>query len=231
MTAPSASPTPTLTPLDVATYFRDHAPKAAKCGMRGYILRLLLDMIRFKGAEAGQCFPSVATLADQAGRSVRHIRRILAELEALGVIRRVIRRREDGGYGSNIYRLTGLLEWAVKNVRGVSDMDGRKTSFRKNKNPRGGGSMFFKGKNAQKDRGNAPSAAPMSNARKDSAASQDGSTRPWRALMTGQLDFNLMEAPSSALDAGMKEAAKRGMRALEAKAFALWRWRETQNNA
>lgn len=83
----------------------------------------------------------------------------------------------------------------------------------------------------QKARTGAPGASPMPSAQNGAAASQEGSMRPWRALMTGKLDFAIMDVPSSALKEGMDEAAKRGMRPLEAKAFALWRWREAQGDA
>lgn len=222
---------PALTPFRTITYFHDHVPLDAKRGMRGYVLRMLLDMIRLKGSEMGTCFPSVATLAHQAGRSVRHIRRTLAELEALGIIRREPRRRKDGGYGSNIYRLTGLIEWANKNVRGVSDKDGRITSYRKNKNPRRGGySMFFKNKDRKKQPSDTAASALVSSTCKAEMPSPDLSERPWRQFMTGQLEFAYSDVPTRAQDAGEAEAARRGIKpnGFEGKAFVVWWYRKSQ---
>ena len=129
----------TLTPFETSKYFRDHAPGAARSGMRGYVLRLLVDMVRLRGRDAGMCWPSVSYLAEKVGRSVRHVRRLLAELEALGEIQRIAQRRADGGYSSNLYRMAGLISWAAQNVRGVSDKGNRKTPKGKIYNPARGG--------------------------------------------------------------------------------------------
>lgn len=125
---------PALSPFQLASYFRDHAPARARHGMRGYILRALIDLVRIKGADRGTCFPSVAYLAEMVGRSVRHVRRCLAELEALGEIKRIYRKRGDGGWSSSLYELRGLMRW-VKNVRRVSDKHGRKTPTERNITP------------------------------------------------------------------------------------------------
>ena len=137
--------TTALSPFEVARYFRDHAPAPARRGLRGYLLRMLLDLTRLRGAERGSCFPSVPYLAEKVGRSVRHVRRVLAELEALGEIKRVYRKRADGGWSSSIYELRGLLSWAAENVRRVSDTHSRKPKATKYSNPaRGGRSGFVK---------------------------------------------------------------------------------------
>jgi len=100
-----------LSPFDLTTYFRDHAPATARAGMRGYVLRLLVDMARLKGPERGMCWPSISYLADKIGRSARQVQRLLRELETLGEVERVVQRRKDGGQSSNLYRLAGFLAW------------------------------------------------------------------------------------------------------------------------
>lgn len=148
----------TLTPFEASRYFRDHAPGAARSGMRGYVLRLLVDMARLRGCNAGMCFPSVSYLAEKVGRSVRHVRRLLAELEALGEIQRIPQRRADGGYSSNLYRLAGLISWAAKNVRGASDKGSRKTPTGSNSNPARGDKSDFRKAQAASPRPALPSA-------------------------------------------------------------------------
>ena len=144
--------TATLSPFEISKYFRDHAPADARQGMRGYLLRMLLDLARLRGKERGSCFPSLAYLAEKAGRSVRHVRRLLAELEGLGEIKRVYRKRADGGWSSSIYEMRGLLSWAAKNVRRVPDTHGRKPEDTKLSNPAQGGKSSFGKKRAAASR-------------------------------------------------------------------------------
>ena len=190
MTTQSASVA--LSPFQIAAYFRDEAPRAAKRGMLGYVLRLLLDMTRLKGEGVGQCFPSVPTLAEACGRSVRHVRRTLAALEALGVIERITRRRPDGGFSSNIYRLRGLLAWAAKNVRGVPDKGVRKTCNTGKTKPTRGGFTFFNRSKSAKDRRPAPAqSGPVSDGPKQATfAPAEASRRSekWESVTVEQIE-------------------------------------------
>lgn len=136
--------TPPLSPFEIARYFRDHTSAPARKGLRGYLLRMLLDLTRLRGAERGSCFPSIPYLAEKVGRSVRHVRRVLAELETLGEIKRVYRKRADGGWSSSIYELRGLLSWAAENVRRAPDINSRKPKATKLSNPARGGESNFK---------------------------------------------------------------------------------------
>lgn len=142
VTTPTA--TKALSPFQLASYFRDHAPATARRGMRGYILRALIDLARIKGPDRGTCFPSVAYLAEMVGRSVRHVRRCLAELEALGEIKRIYRKNADGGWSSTLYELRGLLRW-FKNVRGGADKHGRKSPTERDLTPARGVKSDSKG--------------------------------------------------------------------------------------
>jgi len=185
--------TTTLTPFKLSEYFRDHAPGAARSGMRGYVLRLLVDMARLRGREAGTCWPSVAYLAEKVGRSVRHVRRMLSELERLGEIERIPQRRADGGHGSNLYRLRGLISWAAKNVRGVSDKGDRKTPYGKKSNPARGGQSNFRKAQAAMQRPS-PASAPVDgagyakNALTGVLRDPVASAPKWRALSPAQVE-------------------------------------------
>ena len=52
------------------------------------------------------CFPSLSTIAADAGLSVRKARETLGQLESLGFLRRQKRINPDGGQASNLYRVT-----------------------------------------------------------------------------------------------------------------------------
>ena len=55
----------------------------------------------------GECFPSAKTIAMDLSLSRRTVFRALAELERLGLIQRIPRRRTSGGASSNLYRIRG----------------------------------------------------------------------------------------------------------------------------
>lgn len=185
--------TPSLTPFHLSAYQRDHMPDAARRGMRGYVLTVLISMAGLKGNNRGMCYPSIAYLAKKVGRSVRHVRRLLAELERMGEIQRIAQRRADGGHGSNIYQLRGLLSWAAKNVRGVSDKAVRKTPYGKNHNPARGGSSVSRKTTAAPSRpatGSAPVARPVSAGKGPSGFLRDPapSPAPRRGLSPEQVE-------------------------------------------
>ena len=185
--------TNTLTPFEVARYFRDHAPAPARRGLRGYLLRMLLDLTRLRGAERGSCFPSVPYLAEKVGRSVRHVRRVLAELEALGEIKRVYRKRADGGWSSSIYELRGLISWAAKNVRRVPDKHSRKPEGTKYSNPARGGKSVSGDRQAasyRPEQASAPVASPIGAEKGQSGFLRDPAPSPVksRALSLEQVE-------------------------------------------
>ena len=55
-------------------------------------------------------YPSKRTLAERLGKSPRQVQRIIAELEAAGLVKRVERRAVHKGKLSNIYDLSGLVK-------------------------------------------------------------------------------------------------------------------------
>jgi len=63
-----------------------------------HLLRAIVDYCN----DAGTCWPSVATLADDTGISDRHIRRLLRELETGGWIAISARKRSDGSCTSSL---------------------------------------------------------------------------------------------------------------------------------
>ena len=185
--------TTTLTPFEVARYFRDHTPAPARRGLRGYLLRMLLDLARLRGKERGSCFPSIPYLAEKVGRSVRHVRRVLAELEALGEIKRVYRKRADGGWSSSIYELRGLISWAAENVRRVPDKHSRKPEGTRFSNPARGVKSDFRKAQAASQR-HAPASAPADRAGYAKTGLNGvlsdpvGSAPKWRALSAAQVE-------------------------------------------
>lgn len=67
-------------------------------GMHKLILVILADYVNENKGNAA--WPSVTTVALQAGASIRHTRRIIRELEAEGVLKTI---RQAGRYGTNKY--------------------------------------------------------------------------------------------------------------------------------
>lgn len=68
--------------------------------------RLLLRSIADYCGNDSSCWPSCRRLATECGLSVRHVQRLLGELEAQGWIARGARHRDDGGQRSNLIRWT-----------------------------------------------------------------------------------------------------------------------------
>jgi DNA-binding transcriptional MocR family regulator len=66
---------------------------------------VLLNLAYHHNLGTGQCNPSVATISREEGWSSRAIMTAIAELERLGLIERIARRRKDGGKTTNEYRL------------------------------------------------------------------------------------------------------------------------------
>ena len=54
-----------------------------------------------------KAWPSLATIAEDAGVSLRTVKRSLTALEAVGILTRERRRRPDGSHASTVYRFTG----------------------------------------------------------------------------------------------------------------------------
>ena len=67
-------------------------------GMHKLILIILADYVN--EAKGNAAWPSVTTVALQAGASIRHTRRIIRELEAEGVLKT---QKQAGRYGTNKY--------------------------------------------------------------------------------------------------------------------------------
>ena len=65
---------------------------------------------------SGECFPSIARLAELCEMSRRSVETHLAELEAAGLIERALRFREGGGKTSNTYILK-LADSDAQNLR------------------------------------------------------------------------------------------------------------------
>jgi len=185
--------TTALSPFDLAAYFRDHAPAAARSGMRGYVLRLLIDMARLKGSERGTCWPSVTYLAGKIGRSARQVQRLLRELETLGEVERIVQRRQDGGQSSNLYRLRGLIGWASKRVTPPGDSRARQTPTGRIKTPARGVKSDFRKAQAASQR-HAPASAPADRAGYAKTGLNGvlsdpvGSAPKWRALSAAQVE-------------------------------------------
>lgn len=53
----------------------------------------------------GKCWPGIRTIAGELGLSRSTVKRALGELVEAGAIVKVERRRENGGYTSNLYQL------------------------------------------------------------------------------------------------------------------------------
>jgi hypothetical protein len=85
-------------------------------GMHKLILILLADYVN--EAKGNAAWPSVTTVALQAGASIRHTRRIIRELEAEGVLKT---QKQAGRYGTNKYVID--VETPVDNsVNSVSNV-------------------------------------------------------------------------------------------------------------
>jgi hypothetical protein len=67
-------------------------------------LKLVLVVLASHADADGTCFPSAATIGDEAGLSEDHVSRVLAELDELGLIARS-QRRHSGRFTSNTYEL------------------------------------------------------------------------------------------------------------------------------
>lgn len=58
----------------------------------------------------GECFPSVKTIALDLSLSKRTVFRALDELEKLGLIDKIPRKRNSGGSSTNLYRIRGVAD-------------------------------------------------------------------------------------------------------------------------
>lgn len=72
-------------------------------------LALVLHLADFWWEANRKPWPSKGTLAKRVGLSPRHVQRQMAELEAMGYVRRIERRHVLKGKLSNQYDLSGLV--------------------------------------------------------------------------------------------------------------------------
>jgi DNA-binding transcriptional MocR family regulator len=70
--------------------------------------KVLLLVLANYANEFGVSWPSQKTLADQTALGERTVRRVLADMERRGVIRRIIRRRGDGSRQSDMILLAAF---------------------------------------------------------------------------------------------------------------------------
>lgn len=220
----------TLTPFDAARYFRQ-VPATARRGLRGYVLRVLLDLARLKGEERGTCFPSVSYIAETVGRSVRHVRRCLAELEATGEIKRVYRKRADGGWSSNIYKLNGLISWAAENVRRVSDKRVRKSYSVKESNSLRRSQSGFQGRSASSPCPSQAASVPLAragtaeNGLKAVLSDPERPPAKWRALSPQQISEAQTGCDRVQWNRYRLEASLDGVAVADLDAAAAHKWR------
>ena len=73
------------------------------------LLRILVDSM----GEKNTCWPSLKTLAEEVGVTVRHLRRMLRHLEAAGWIKSEARYRSDRSQTSNVYTWCGPQDTGV----------------------------------------------------------------------------------------------------------------------
>jgi biotin operon repressor len=81
--------------------------------------KMVLLVLANKANFSGECWPSMATLAREAGISRRHVIRCLKKLRELGLID-VQQRIKDNHFTSNMYKLK-LVEKPKLKVVGGSD--------------------------------------------------------------------------------------------------------------
>lgn len=67
--------------------------------------RALLEVLRRRANERGECWPSLSTIAEESGMARRRVAALLAKLEAAGYVARQRRLGEDGSPTSTVYRL------------------------------------------------------------------------------------------------------------------------------
>ncbi len=79
-------------------------------GLRPLTFAVLVQLVSFWWLPAKKPFPSRTTLARRLGVSVRTVQRAIDELDELGLIQRLRRKRRDGGHASTEYDLSGLVE-------------------------------------------------------------------------------------------------------------------------
>lgn len=80
-----------------------------RLGLNPTQLAVLLQLCDFWWEESRKPFPSKERLSERLGLSPRQVQRYIAELENVGLVRRVERIGSHGGKLSNIYDLSGLV--------------------------------------------------------------------------------------------------------------------------
>jgi len=87
--------------------------RAAELGLNATEQALVAQLWRYWWAEGRDPFPSVSVLATRLGLAERQTRRLMAALQAKGVVIARARSRSDGGQTSNAYSLEPLLAAAL----------------------------------------------------------------------------------------------------------------------
>lgn len=67
--------------------------------------RVVLIYLKDHADRDGKCWPGIRTIASELGLSRSTVKRALGELVESGVISKEERRRENGGYTSNLYHV------------------------------------------------------------------------------------------------------------------------------
>ena len=87
---------------------------ALKVEMKGTCSKFILVVLANYANEKEECFPSQKLLAERCAMNDRSVRRCLLGLENLGLIERVSRKRSDGTYTSDLYKLNINQPAAIK---------------------------------------------------------------------------------------------------------------------
>lgn len=80
-----------------------------RLGLNPTQLAILLQLCDFWWQKERLPYPSKETLAGRLGLSPRQVQRHVAELEGVGLVRRIERRASHGGKRTNCYDLAGLV--------------------------------------------------------------------------------------------------------------------------
>ena len=87
-------------------------PAAKKC--------LLYTLANYCGMN-GQLWPSYKTLAEDSGLSRRSVMKYMAEFEANGIIKKVLRKKESGESDSNLWEIVAISGGECGSPRGEGD--------------------------------------------------------------------------------------------------------------
>ena len=82
-------------------------------GLDALDLNIVVQLAKFWWRADDAPHPGKRTIASAIGVDPRTVQRRIAGLEARGLVRRLERRRTDGGYATNAYSFSGLIEAAA----------------------------------------------------------------------------------------------------------------------